>query len=308
LTCSVDDLSGADKIKERYLVVFEYVNTYLEALGAKRCFLVALMATFVLGVLDYLIGPNLSFSVFYTVPIMLAAWYGGRVAGLVVVIISAAVWLSADLTTNAQYSTVLIPIWNTLVRLLFFLIILWLLLMVHKKLALEQSLAHTDPLTGLANRRFFQEQLEREYARARRYPKPFTIAYFDLDNFKSVNDTQGHGIGDELLVTVAKTLSSCIRATDTAARLGGDEFSVLFPVLEKESALPVLEKLQSELLAAMRGKGWPVTFSIGAVTFSSVMESSRDMIKIVDDLMYTVKKSGKNNIRHLLWPNIGDNE
>lgn len=177
-----------------------------------------------------------------------------------------------------------------------------LMLVVHEKLILEEALADTDPLTGLPNRRFFQEQLEREYARINRYPEPLTIAYLDLDNFKYVNDSMGHDIGDELLIIVSQTLASSIRSSDFAARLGGDEFAVMLPMLESESALPLLKKLQDELLDKMKSKKWPVTFSIGVVTYNEVMESSRDMIKKVDDLMYAVKKSGKNNVCHVVWP------
>ena len=177
-----------------------------------------------------------------------------------------------------------------------------MLLIVRDKLALEESLADTDPLTGLSNRRFFLEQLEREYTRIRRYPECITVVYIDLDNFKYVNDTLGHDTGDELLSSVARTLSESIRESDLAFRLGGDEFAVLFPALEEIQALPVLDKVQAELLNAMQEQQWPVTFSIGAVTFTSLMDSSRDMIKLVDDIMYEVKKSSKNNIRHVVWP------
>jgi len=279
-----------------------YLNNYLESLGAFGCFLLTLVGSLFLGILDYMIGPELSFSVFYTGPIVLAGWYGGKWVGLALIFLSATIWLCADLATGEIYSSWMVPAWNTFVRLAFFAIILWLLLVVRQKLALEESLADTDPLTGLSNRRFFMEQLEREYARMQRYPEPFTIAYFDLDNFKYINDSMGHDEGDALLLAVSTTLSSSIRTVDFAARLGGDEFAVLFPMLEKDDALPVLEKLQTELLEAMKEKTWPVTFSIGAITFTTVMDSSRDMVKKVDDLMYTVKKSGKNNIRHLVWP------
>lgn len=239
---------------------------------------------------------------FYIAPIMLATWYGGKFSGLTIMVISASIWLGVDLATGSGYSTLFVPLWNTLVRLTFFLIILQLLLVLQRKLILEESFADTDALTGLANRRFFQEQLDREYARVLRYPEPFTIAYFDLDNFKYVNDTMGHNAGDELLKAVAETLSASIRRSDYAARLGGDEFAVLFPSLEKESAVPALAALRNDLLLAMQKSGWPVTFSIGVVTFSKMMGTSRDMIKKVDDLMYEVKKSGKNNIRHVVWP------
>ena len=266
------------------------------------CLLFTLALSLLLGLLDYLIGPELSFSVFYTMPIMLAAWYGGKRVGLIIAIVSAAIWLGADLAAGSNYTAMLIPIWNTMVRLAFFIIIMMLMLAVHEKLILEEALADTDHLTGLANRRFFQEQLEREYARVHRYPEPLTIAYLDLDNFKYVNDSMGHDIGDELLIIVSQTLSSNIRNSDFAARLGGDEFAVILPMLENESTIPLVKKLQYELLSAMQAKDWPVTFSIGAVTYNEVMESSRDMIKKVDDLMYDVKKSGKNNICHIVWP------
>ncbi|MDH5393653.1 MAG: GGDEF domain-containing protein [Gammaproteobacteria bacterium] len=282
--------------------MIELIDKYFKQLSNRYCFLMMLSWSLLLGVIDYLMGPEISFSVFYTIPIIIAGWYAGKNTGLIIAIVSAAIWLVADIAAGQQYSLALVPLWNTFVRLGFFLIILHLLIIVHDRLILEESLADTDPLTGLSNRRFFQEQLEREYARCRRYPEAFTIAYFDLDNFKYVNDSMSHDVGDELLVTVAAVLSDNIRKPDFAARLGGDEFAVLFPTLKAESTLPVLENLQAELLVAMQVKNWPVTFSIGVVTFSQLMDSSRDMIKLVDDLMYEVKKSGKNNIRHIIWP------
>ena len=281
--------------------MLNFIDNYLANSGTYKTFFIACISILLLGVADYLIGPELSFSVFYIIPIMLAAWYGGKRAGYLAAIIAAGIWFCADLAAGNQYSTLLIPVWNSLVRLVFFLVILWLLLFVREKLALEESLADTDPLTGLSNRRFFQEQLEREYTKNYRYPEPFTIAYIDLDNFKYINDTMGHDVGDILLQNVAQTLLTEVRSADFISRLGGDEFAILFPMLDKSSALHVLEKLQSELINTMQEHNWPVTFSIGAVTFSVAMASSREMIKLVDDLMYEVKRSGKNNIRHVCW-------
>ncbi len=285
----------------RVTSLFTFIDNYLSNSDIYKVFLIACINILLLGVTDYIIGPELSFSVFYIIPIMLAAWYGGKRAGYLSAIIAAGIWFCADFFAGNQYSTFLIPVWNSLVRLVFFLVIIWLLLLVREKLALEESLADTDPLTGLSNRRFFQEQLEREYARNYRYQEPFTIAYIDLDNFKYINDTMGHDIGDMLLQNVAQTLLTEVRSADFISRLGGDEFAILFPMLDQSSALFVLAKLQSELLSAMQEHNWPVTFSIGAITFSVAMDSSREMIKLVDDLMYEVKRSGKNNIRHVCW-------
>ena len=197
----------------------------------------------------------------------------------------------------------LIPVWNSLVRLAFFLIILQLLIKLKDKLAFEESLADTDPLTGLANRRYFIEQIENENQRVKRHPEPFTIAYIDLDNFKYVNDTLGHDVGDRLLEVVASYLKEHTRALDTSARLGGDEFALLFPALDSQDAVTALQQMQRKLLDIMQEYHWPVTFSIGAITFDEHLNSIRDAIKSVDDLMYQVKKTGKNNIHHKNWSN-----
>ena len=101
----------------------KYFINYLEGLGAQRCFKLCLTGSFNIGMLDYLSGPELSFSVFYTVPIMLVAWFGGKKEGLILAVISAGIWISVDLVSGAQYNLLLTPLWNTLARLAFFLII-----------------------------------------------------------------------------------------------------------------------------------------------------------------------------------------
>ena len=282
--------------------MFEYIGNILEEMNNRKFLFVISCCSILLGVLDFIIGAEYSFSVFYTIPIMIATWYGGKAIGLSIAVFSSLIWLAADIATGNPYSNSFVPVWNTFVRLAFFIIILKLLLITHEKLRIEESLADTDLLTGLANRRFLLEQLEREYTRVRRTLEPLTIAFIDLDNFKYVNDTNGHEEGDELLKIVSATFIDNIRKSDFVSRIGGDEFVVLFPIIKKEAVFPMLEKLQKSLLDSMKSKGWPVTFSIGAITFFDAMDSSREMLKKVDDLMYEVKKSGKNNIRYIEWP------
>ncbi len=199
-----------------------------------------------------------------------------------------------------EYSHVLTLLWNVAVRLAFFLLVMELLLSLRNKMHMLAALASTDPLTNLANRRFFLEQLERECTRVRRYPEIFTIAYIDLDNFKYVNDTYGHLVGDELLKSVARVLSHSLRESDMAARLGGDEFAVFFPAMKESDSIHVVEKLHGVLLSEMARHHWPVTFSIGVVTYPEPLANIREMVKKADDLMYEVKKTGKNNIRHVV--------
>jgi diguanylate cyclase (GGDEF)-like protein len=119
-------------------------------------------------------------------------------------------------------------------------------------LAKEHALARIGPLTTVPNRRAFYEALDKERLRSLRYRRPLTIAYLDLDNFKRINDSLGHAVGDELLVQVAAGLRSNLRASDYVGRLGGDEFGVLLPETDATAAKLVLRKLRLQLLEVNR--------------------------------------------------------
>ena len=158
-------------------------------------------------------------------------------------------------------------------------------------------LALTDPLTGIANRPAFFDMLERAIARQRRQGDPFALLYMDLDGFKAVNDTSGHAVGDQVLRDVAGVLRRKIRSEDTAARLGGDEFAALLVGGEVNGA-PAAERIRSEVVACMRQRGWPVTVSIGAVTFRAPPRDAAAALGLADELMYGAKRSGKNRVLH----------
>ncbi|PYX91204.1 MAG: hypothetical protein DMG67_10825 [Acidobacteria bacterium] len=163
----------------------------------------------------------------------------------------------------------------------------------------EKKLARSDVLTDLANRRAFYERAEQERKRAGRYGRPLSLAYIDLDNFKQVNDTRGHDAGDQVLSSVATVLKNNLRAEDLAARLGGDEFALLLPEAGDAAAAFVIHKLHRLLTAAMQERNFPVTFSMGLVTYDEVPQNIEEMVQKADDLMYEVKRQGKNAIRHL---------
>jgi len=160
----------------------------------------------------------------------------------------------------------------------------------------EKDLSRKDFLTGLNNRRVFFEMGDFEARRSSRHQRALSVAYVDLDNFKQVNDTLGHQVGDDVLITVASTLQANLRSTDIIARLGGDEFAVLLPETSSQIAQHVMTKLRDQLLNDMRKCGWPVTFSIGIATFPDCTISFDEMIRHADELMYTAKKSGRNRI------------
>src|SRR5262249_16605305 len=158
----------------------------------------------------------------------------------------------------------------------------------------EKQKARFDFLTGIPNRRTFYEALVSESHRSRRYDRPLTLAYIDVDNFKSVNDLFGHGQGDEVLRHVADTLQANIRRTDMAARLGGDEFAILLPETDTHSADTVVSKIRECLEQAIALRSWPISFSIGVVTFEKPLQTAEEMVNKADELMYEVKRQGKN--------------
>ena len=263
--------------------------------GWSRWMIVA-VAAFVLGLvgsLDLFTGSELSFSVFYLIPVAFVTWYVGSGAGYVFAVISAALWFSADRWGGATYSQALIPVWNTIVRLGFFLVVATILSELRRTVRLQEELATRDALTGLANLRSFTQAMELEVYRARRYGHAISVAYLDLDDFKAVNDRFGHQGGDSLLQTVASTIAGRVRVSDTVGRLGGDEFAILMPESSEEAATLVVEKLRAALRDATSASGFPVTISVGCVTFLDPPNSVGEIIGEADRLMYEAKRAGK---------------
>ncbi|KRE56326.1 EAL domain-containing protein [Phycicoccus sp. Soil748] len=170
---------------------------------------------------------------------------------------------------------------------------------VSERFVYEQQLAHLadhDVLTGLANRRKFSAELDRHLAYCRRYGARGALLLIDLDHFKEVNDTLGHGAGDELLVGLAGVLRRSVRASDVVARLGGDEFAVLLI----ETDLAGTELVAANLVAAVRAHETTlgpaadaVTASVGAVVIEGDSQSAEELMSSADALMYQAKNTGR---------------
>jgi diguanylate cyclase (GGDEF)-like protein len=250
-----------------------------------------------IALVDFWIGPQLSFSIFYLIPIALGAWWGGFALGILFSLMSTLIWHTIALHDGPP-ALVHVYLWNDVVRFGFFVITSSLLARLRMALLQEQALARTDALTGAANGRTFYEQANLEIRRAGRTLRPFTLVYLDLDNFKEVNDRRGHLAGDELLQQVAHTIHKSLRSIDRIARLGGDEFALLLPETDGAGAIATLTKLREALLREATRKEWPITYSIGAATFLKAPRDVHMMIQHVDALMYHVKRSGKNRIEH----------
>jgi diguanylate cyclase (GGDEF)-like protein len=260
---------------------------------------ISLVLLALLGWIDYLTG-DYSLIVFYLIPVSLVAWFVNRPAGMLFCLFALITRFSAnEAHTHFALQSSSIHYWNESAELLFLLIMSLLFSTLRRNLDSEKSLASSDPLTGALNRRAFFDIAEYELNRSRRYEHATTIAYIDLDNFKEINDRLGHAVGDTLLVTVTEAITSNIRSTDILSRFGGDEFVILLPETPGSAAAMFLKKIHEQLDRAMSVRNWPVSFSIGAVTYPKSPPGVEEVIKKADMLMYEVKRSGKNRLLHI---------
>lgn len=258
---------------------------------------IAVLLLAVIACASYWISADLPFSFFYLVPIALTAWFLGRRAGILFSFLGAGVWLAEALVEHRPAETGVVLVCISAVLLLgFYLVSATLLADLRDALQRETAVARVDPLTQISNRRAFFELAETEIQRVARYGGRLTVAYMDLDNLKQVNDREGHEMGDRVLVLAAEVLRGSLRVSDIVARLGGDEFIVLLPETGTAQADVVLQKLQNQIADVMAQGRLPVTVSIGAATFERAPESVEQMVRLVDELMYSAKTGGKNRI------------
>ena len=160
-------------------------------------------------------------------------------------------------------------------------------------LATLRHQASNDGLTGLLNHRTFQQRLHEEHDRAKRHGRPVTLCVFDLDGFKAVNDTHGHGAGDRVLETVAAAFTAHRRAGDIHARVGGDEFAVIALDTDIEGALALADRLRAAATAALADLNFPVTLSAGVADLTEAT-TMHDVFRLADSALYWAKDHGRN--------------
>src|SRR5258706_10823657 len=275
--------------------------TALEAISKGWLNVSILGIVLLLGIVDYFTGVELSISFFYLIPVSMAAWVLGKYMGLNYSVLSATVWLVSNLLSGQTFSNMFVGVWNTLIRFGFYGVVTILLTELRNALEEERLLASTDPLTGALNRRSFSELAEKKMIVAEVNRRPYTMVYIDLDDFKPVNDTLGHAVGDLVLQAVVDTLQTQIRATDYLARLGGDEFAIILTDIGQDGAQRIVPRLQQALLENMKVQAWEITFSIGVLTVLIMPESVDEIVRLTDGLMYEVKTSGKNAIKYSVY-------
>ncbi len=175
------------------------------------------------------------------------------------------------------------------------------LVAAQKKLQVLETLSNINPLTGLYNRRFFVNALEKEFERLKRYNRTLSLLMIDMDHFKSINDKCGHPVGDRVLTVVSRILTTGLRRMDVCARYGGDEFITMLPETDKTGAVAVaqryLNNIREYAATDICGKIKNVSCSIGiAYLPESAINSISEFLKSADEALYISKNTGRNKI------------
>ncbi len=251
----------------------------------------------IIGWVDFSSGTELRVFPLYYLPISLLAWQAGRAGAVIGAALSALVWAESNLLAGLHFSYEGVWVANTVFQGVSFATVGYLIASLRAGMIRERALSRIDPLTGLLNRRAFQEEAASILALCRRKGRPATLAYVDLDDFKIVNDTRGHRAGDDLLRKVAGLMRASIRPSDLCSRLGGDEFAILLSDADSREAQVALERVRFLLSEDTATNRPPVTATIGAVTFVTVPENLETMLSRADATMYAAKAEGKNRLR-----------
>jgi diguanylate cyclase (GGDEF)-like protein len=273
--------------------------SFMDNFSGRSVLWLSFIAVLLLGVASFYSVAEVPHEIFYFVPTTICSWYGSKRSGLLVSTFSVIVLFGVEVWRQGfdplLLFTHLLP---TLLGLSSLAVIVTNFRSVHR---FESLAAHTDNLTGINNTRGFYTELTDELLRSVRYEHHFTLAFLDVDDFKSINDSLGHAVGDKLLKEVANCLKVSVRSTDVVGRLGGDEFAVLMPETEANQAKLAFENLLEALTVRMARHNWKVGFSIGVVTFERLPDDIKGALKAADDLMYSAKLEGKSKAKYRVW-------
>lgn len=250
----------------------------------------------VIGAIDILSGPEISISVFYLIPIALVSWYAEKPAGYTLSVASAMTWFVIDFFSNISYSAQWISAWNAVVRLLFFLLVAYLLSTLKSYFAREYALLRIDQLTGAKNSQAFRDEIRFLLKLATRHQHSTVLACLDLDNFKQVNDTKGEAEGDRILQTIVMALTLSGRSTDVVGRLGGDEFAILLPETDLAGARFAFDKLHARIQKVTADRGWPIGISIGVAVFPDAPPNVVDALKYAESLLQRAKREHRGQV------------
>lgn len=249
---------------------------------------------FAISYLHLIAGPLFEFHLFFFIPIIIASWFTSNSFSYFILGLVIFSWTIGDYLITKETINPLPFAFNAVMHACIIIYLNYLLGYIRQQLIKESQLAREDSLTKILNRRGFYENAETVFSTAHRHQLAVTCIFIDLDEFKSINDTYGHKTGDQLLYETAQIIKANIRKTDIAGRLGGDEFCIILLNVNSNQAMDFSENLRNTLNEKMQQHNWNTTFSMGVVSYDSAPESFQDVIQQADNLMYQVKKNGRN--------------
>ncbi|HYS21794.1 MAG TPA: GGDEF domain-containing protein [Gemmatimonadales bacterium] len=262
---------------------------------ASRRRLISLGGALVLTALIYLanaVTPStIKLGLLYLIPVLLVTWFEGVFWGAAVTLATAVLRLVIEIDQVPQ-DTTSVAVLNQLSFLAVAGIAIFGFRHIRRTQTLLEDLAIRDPLTLVYNARAFAERLGQELKRTRRYGRPLSVLYLDLDDFKRVNDSHGHQTGDAVLKLVADAIRRAVRQLDVVGRLGGDEFAVLMPETDGDLAAAAAARLAKELRDAFKGTP-AVTASVGVVSCTRAEAGVDEVLRQADQAMYQAKRKGK---------------
>jgi len=250
------------------------------------------------AVADRLTGSGMPLTILYLPVIFAAGWLRKARTALVLSLVCPWLWVISDAVFPPAKPPRFAQYWIAAVHSVFFVLLTVTIGRLQAARALLQIRAAYDGRTGLLSGQYFMSFAAQEIERCRRAGEPLALAFIDCDDFKTVNDTLGHLEGDDLLLALAGTMQQSVGPADAVARVGGDEFAILMPGATRAEAERTVGRLQAAVGRIDWASKWPVTLSIGVAVFLEPPASVDDLIRAADDLMYAVKRSGKNAARY----------
>lgn len=247
-----------------------------------------------IATLDWATGPLVDVSLLYVIAVMAVTWAGTRRHGVLVAGLAASQSLLASVVEVGHLP--MSALWNATTRLGVLVLVSALLGTLRNALVEQKRMAMVDPLTGSMNRRAFQLVAERERLRAGRDGGAISLAYFDIDDFKQINDARGHAFGDTLLSDFVATMTGSVRGTDVVCRMGGDEFVLLLPDTDAREAMIVVDRVRRAIAEHCVIDDSGLTTSVGIATYRFPPSTVDALISGADDLMYQAKGRGGDTV------------
>jgi diguanylate cyclase (GGDEF)-like protein len=276
--------------------MFQKAAEFLKQRSKMSLILIAFTIIVLLGVLDYLMGIEIHFALFYLIPIFIASWFISGKAGIVAAIFASLTWFLADTAGGRSYSSIGVASWILFTRTLIFLAFAVTQTFLRSKLDELSNLAGRDFLTGLPNGHAFYQLTATEMDRAFGV-EPMTLVCIDVTGFKWINHRFGYPSGDQMMCAIAHTIKQNVPRPDLVGRLSGTAFAVLLPNIASDVANLVLQRVQNALHEERRKYSYPLTFFISAIACTKAPRTVAELMQEADAQMARIKGGRRDSLQ-----------